>query len=96
MEKFRYIDLFAGTGVISYILSQYENTECVFANDILSESKKIYELNNSCKLTLGDLSNIPVESIPKHHLLIAGFPCQPFSTAGKKLGSKILVQIRFG
>jgi DNA (cytosine-5)-methyltransferase 1 len=75
------IDLFAGTGAFSLA---FGNT--VFANDMASASKSIYDANFSHKLTLKDLNDIRVEDIPPHDILTGGFPCQPFSIAGNREG----------
>lgn len=86
-SKIRYIDLFSGTGAFSYACNTISDIfECVFTNDIEKSSEEIYTLNHKHKFTLEDLNNIETNNIPSFDLLIGGFPCQPFSIAGKRNG----------
>lgn len=87
-QKLRMIDLFAGTGAFTLAFEKTGKVETVFANDMVDDSKNIYDLNFTHKLTLGDLITIKVNDIPPHDILTGGFPCQPFSLAGKQAGFK--------
>ena len=86
-NKFKFIDLFAGTGAFTLALEKSNKFKCVFTNDMMECSKKMYELNHPTHtFTLKDLNIINVLDIPSHNLLCGGFPCQPFSIAGEKKG----------
>lgn len=85
--KLKFIDLFAGTGAFTLALERNDKFKCVFTNDMIESSKKIYELNHPGHIfTFQDLNKINVKDIPTHNLLCGGFPCQPFSIAGNKKG----------
>jgi len=79
-----FIDLFAGIGGFR-IGFQNVGFRCVFSSEIDEHSREIYNLNHG-ELPKGDITKIPVQSIPKFDVLTAGFPCQPFSIAGEKRG----------
>lgn len=80
----RFVDLFAGLGCFHIALTN-QGHECVFASEINAELKDLYELNYGTK-PHGDITKIEIENIPNHDILCAGFPCQPFSKAGRQIG----------
>lgn len=82
--KFTYIDLFAGIGGFHQAADSLGG-KCVFASEIDSEAKKAYEANYNLR-PHGDITKIEAKEIPDHEVLLAGFPCQPFSIIGNRLG----------
>jgi len=78
--KFNFIDLFAGIGGIR-LAFQNLGGKCVFTSEWDSYSKKTYEANFG-EVPFGDITKISEKEIPDHDVLLAGFPCQPFSIAG--------------
>ncbi|HMH21176.1 MAG TPA: DNA (cytosine-5-)-methyltransferase [Puia sp.] len=78
--KFKFIDLFAGIGGIR-LAYQSQGGKCVFTSEWNNQAKKTYEVNFG-EVPFGDITKINEADIPDHDLLLAGFPCQPFSIAG--------------
>ena len=86
-----YIDLFAGLGGIRLGFSNgFKNkgidTKCVFSSEIKDYAIKVYSKYYGDKDIKGDITQIGVEDIPDFDYLLAGFPCQPFSSAGGRKG----------
>lgn len=81
---FTFIDLFAGIGGFRIPL-QWEGGKCIFSSEFNKDAQKVYERNYG-EFPFGDITKIPVEIIPSHDVLCAGFPCQPFSISGKMKG----------
>ena len=84
-SKLTFIDLFAGLGGFHLALSEL-GYQCVFASELSPELQKLYIENFPGTPIFGDITKIPLETIPSHDILCGGFPCQPFSQAGKRLG----------
>jgi len=78
--KFTFIDLFAGIGGIRLA---YQNLggKCVFSSEWNNPARVTYDANFG-EVPFGDITKISEKNIPDHDLLLAGFPCQPFSIAG--------------
>ncbi len=84
MKKFKFIDLFAGIGGIRIPFDELGG-KCVFTSEINKYSQQVY-FDNHGDMPHGDITQVDIDEIPKHDLLLAGFPCQPFSQAGKQKG----------
>ena len=82
--KFTFIDLFAGIGGIR-LGYQALGGKCVFSSEWDEAAAKTYEANFGAR-PHGDITKIPPEDIPDFDVLLAGFPCQPFSIIGDKEG----------
>ncbi len=82
MADFTFIDLFAGIGGIRLGFESIGG-RCVFTSEWNEWSKKTYVANfGEGEMFVGDIVPFPAEEVPDHDLLLAGFPCQPFSIAG--------------
>jgi DNA (cytosine-5)-methyltransferase 1 len=87
----RFVDLFAGIGGFHLAMKRAAKElklgtiECVCASEIDEHAKIVYEYNY--KIKNEDIKNIRlIDKLPDHDILFAGFPCQTFSNAGKKMG----------
>lgn len=81
---FKFIDLFAGIGGMRIPFDEIGG-ECVFTSEWDKFSQITYETNFGEK-PAGDITKIKPSEIPPFDVLLAGFPCQPFSNAGLKKG----------
>jgi DNA (cytosine-5)-methyltransferase 1 len=81
--KFRFIDLFAGIGGLRRGFEP-QGGECVFTSEWNKYAAQTYRTNypNDGHDIYGDITTMDACNIPEHDLLVAGFPCQPFSIAG--------------
>ena len=82
--EYKFIDLFAGIGGFR---KGFEDAgfKCVFTSEINPPCQQVYKANFGT-LPHGDITKINPTSIPNFDILLGGFPCQPFSISGKKMG----------
>lgn len=87
MNNLKVVSLFSGIGGFEVGLqNSIFDSEIVFASEIDFFAQKSYISNFGSKNLYGDIKQINEKNIPKHDLLLAGFPCQSFSIAGKQKG----------
>lgn len=81
------VDLFAGIGGIRLGVEQaFGGVDCVFTSEIDKYAVTTYKANFRDANIFGDIKQIDENDVPDHDILLAGFPCQPFSQAGLKKG----------
>lgn len=90
-KKIRFIDLFAGLGGTRIGLERAIRKaglrgECVFSSEIKPHAVSAYTKNFGKEKVYGDITRIKESNIPDFDILLAGFPCQPFSAAGSRKG----------
>jgi len=89
LEKIKIIDLFAGIGGIRRGFENAfgkKNVECVMSSEWDKFAVQTYSSNYPNETIRGDITEINENDVPNHNILLAGFPCQPFSQAGLKKG----------
>ena len=81
-DQFTFIDLFAGIGGLRLAMESIGG-RCVFTSEWDKYARYTYEVNyRDNRPIAGDIREVGASDIPEHHVLCAGFPCQPFSIAG--------------
>ena len=85
-KQLTFIDLFAGLGGFHIAMSEL-GCKCVFASELRDDLRTLYRQNfPETQIVEGDITKLDLSHIPHHDILCAGFPCQPFSQAGKREG----------
>ena len=84
--SFRFIDFFAGLGGFHVGLARIGG-DCVFACEIDPGLQSLYARNFGIT-PAADIRNVPASAVPRHEVIAAGFPCQPFSKAGEQRGTE--------
>lgn len=79
---------FAGVGGIDLGFEQTNHFEVIYANEFDESPIKTYEQNFNLSVDNNDIRKVSEKKLPKFDVLLAGFPCQPFSVAGYQQGLK--------
>lgn len=98
LQDLRLVDLFAGLGGFHHALNKLGgemgfNVECVFVSELQEDLRHLYERNYgipyariNTDITQLLTDELIEQNVPQHDILCGGFPCQPFSKAGKQQG----------
>ena len=84
-KKLKFIDLYAGLGGFHQALTKLGH-KGVWASELNANLRDLYKKNFPGTPIEGDIFNVDLTKIPPHDIICGGFPCQPFSRAGKMLG----------
>ena len=89
-SKIRFVDFFCGIGGFRLAVEEAARrkkleTECLFSCDIDPECQKAYAFNFG-ETPTGDITEVSEDDVADHDILLAGFPCQPFSIIGHRKG----------
>lgn len=94
MHDFTFIDLFAGIGGVRKGF-EAAGGKCVFTSEWDTYAQQTYRDNFDVDHEIaGDITEVEAEDIPAHDVLLAGFPCQPFSIAG--VSKRMLLVVPMG
>lgn len=97
-KKYTFVDLFAGLGGFHLAFNQLGRdkkfkTQCVFVSELKEDLRHLYSKNYNIlyEKINSDITQLKTDEdilslVPEHDILFAGFPCQPFSKAGKQQG----------
>jgi DNA (cytosine-5)-methyltransferase 1 len=91
MKKIKFIDLFSGLGGFRIGFEQAcksmgYNPECLFSSEIKKHAISTYKQNFKNDMMIGDIKSIDLKKVDNFDVLLAGFPCQSFSSAGVRRG----------
>jgi len=84
IKKYSFIDLFAGIGGFR-LGFQRGYSECIFTSEWDKYAKKTYQKNFNSEV-FGDINDLKTDNLQDFHILLGGFPCQPFSKIGLRQG----------
>lgn len=94
--SFRFVDLFAGIGGIRLAFER-NSGHCVWTSEWDRYSQRTYMANfPSTEYIAGDITQVAAQDVPDHDVLLAGFPCQPFSIAGVSKRNSLGLPSGFG